>query len=87
LRQAAADLALSRCHHHSSIHAAATAMPLTGCAPTPRFTLPPPPLTLPPPPCRRQAIGDSQLCFLRFDGIVEVHTTMCLLDEGDHRSP
>jgi hypothetical protein len=32
-------------------------------------------------------IGDSQLCFLRFDGIVEVDTTMCLLDEGDHRSP
>jgi hypothetical protein len=32
-------------------------------------------------------IGDSQLCCLRFDGIVEEDTTMCLLDEGDHRSP
>jgi hypothetical protein len=35
-----------------------------------------------PPPIR-----DSQLCYLRFDGIVEEDTTMCLLDEGDHRSP
>jgi hypothetical protein len=33
------------------------------------------------------AIGDSQLCCLRFNGIVEEDTTMCLLDEGDHRSP
>jgi hypothetical protein len=36
---------------------------------------------------RRRPIGDSQLCCLRFDGIVEEDTTMCLLDEGDHRSP
>jgi len=32
-------------------------------------------------------IRDSQLCCLRFDGIVEEDITMCLLDEGDHRSP
>jgi len=32
-------------------------------------------------------IGDSQLCHLCFDGIVEEDTTMCLLDEGDPRSP
>jgi len=36
---------------------------------------------------RMQTIKDSQLCCLRFDGIVEEDTTMCLLDEGDHRSP
>jgi hypothetical protein len=34
-----------------------------------------------------QTIGDSQLCRLRFDGIAEEDITMCLLDEGDHRSP
>jgi len=33
------------------------------------------------------AIRDSQLCHLRFDGIAEEDTTMCLLDEGDSRSP
>ena len=32
-------------------------------------------------------IGDSQLCFLRCDDISDEDTTMCLLDEGDHRSP
>ncbi len=34
-----------------------------------------------------RAIRDSQLCRLRFDGIAEEDTTMCLLDEGNHRSP
>ncbi len=34
-----------------------------------------------------RSIGDSQLCFLRCDDISDEDTTMCLLDEGDHRSP
>jgi len=36
---------------------------------------------------RRGSIGDSQLCRLRYDGIAEEDTIMCLLDESDHRSP
>ncbi len=32
-------------------------------------------------------IGDSQLCRLYFDDIVEEETTMCLLDGGNPRSP
>jgi hypothetical protein len=35
----------SRCHHHRSLCAAATALPLLHCAPLPRFALPPPLLT------------------------------------------
>ncbi len=53
---AAADVALSRCHHRRSLHAAATALPPLRCAPLRRFKLPPPPLT---PPCchQRRAIA------------------------------
>ncbi len=36
---------------------------------------------------RASSIRDSQLCCLRFNGIAEEDTTMCLLDDGDHRSP
>jgi len=36
-RQAAANVALSRCHHHRSIHAPATTLPPSHCAPPPRF--------------------------------------------------
>jgi hypothetical protein len=35
------DVALSRCRHRRSIQAAATALPLSRCAPPPRFALPP----------------------------------------------
>ena len=35
---------------------------------------------------KKRSIGDSQLCCLCFDGMAEEDTTMCLLDEGDHRS-
>jgi hypothetical protein len=45
------DVALSRCRHRRSIHAAATALPLSRCAPPPRFALPPP-------PCRCHAATD-----------------------------
>jgi hypothetical protein len=43
-RQAAADVALSRCRHRRSLRAAATALPPSRCAPPLRFALPPPPI-------------------------------------------
>jgi len=58
-RQAAANVALSLCHHRCSIRAAAIALPPSHFAPLPRFVLPPPPLTLP--PCRRQASANVAL--------------------------
>jgi hypothetical protein len=61
---ATADVALLRCRHHRSLHAAATALPLSPCAPPPCFALPPPPLTLPPPPHHRQAAADVTLSTL-----------------------
>ncbi len=51
-RQAAANVALSRCRHRRSIRAAATVLPPLRCAPSLRFALPPLPLT--PPCCRRR---------------------------------
>ena len=60
-RQAAANVALSRCRHRCSIRAAAIALPPSHFSPPPRFALPPPPLTLPPPPCHRQAAADVAL--------------------------
>ncbi len=42
-RHAAADVTLSRCRHHHSLHAAATALPPSRCVPPSRFALPPPP--------------------------------------------
>jgi len=39
------------------------------------------------PLAKSKPIGDSKLCRLHFDGIAEEDTTMCLLDEGDPRSP
>jgi hypothetical protein len=61
--QAATDVTLSRCRHHRSIRAAATALPPSRCAPPPRFALLPPPLTLP--PRRRQASADVALARCR----------------------
>jgi hypothetical protein len=58
---AAANVALSCCRHRRSLHAAATALPPSRCAPPPRFALPPPPLPLPLPPRRRQAAADAAL--------------------------
>jgi hypothetical protein len=49
------DVTLSRCRHRRSIHAAATILPPSRCAPPPHFALQPPPLTLPPLPRCRQA--------------------------------
>ena len=43
---AAAKVALSRCCHRLSIHAAAFALPPLRCAPLQCFALPPPPLML-----------------------------------------
>ncbi len=57
-RQAAAKVALSRCCHRRSLHAAAT--PLS----PPRFAQPPPPLTLLPPPHRCHAAADVTLAFV-----------------------
>jgi hypothetical protein len=60
-RQAAAKVALLRCSHRHSLRAAATALPLSRCAPPPCFALPPPPLTLPLPPHCRHAAADVTL--------------------------
>jgi hypothetical protein len=46
-RQAADNVALLRCRHRRSIHAAATALPPLRCAPPPRFVLPRPPAVSP----------------------------------------
>ena len=43
-RQAATDVALSRCRHRRSLRTAATALPPSRCAPPLRFALPPPPI-------------------------------------------
>jgi hypothetical protein len=58
---AAADVALSRCPHHRSLRAAATALPPLRCAPPPRFALLPLLLTLPPLRHRRQAAANVAL--------------------------
>ena len=60
-RQAAADVALSRCRNCHCRRAAATTLRLLRCAPPPRFALPPPPLTLPPPPRCCQAVFNFAL--------------------------
>jgi hypothetical protein len=65
-RQAAANVALSRCRNHRSLRAAATVLPLSRCAPSPRFALPPPPLTLPLPPRRRQTSAVVALLRCRY---------------------
>jgi hypothetical protein len=56
--QAAADVTLSRCRHHRSLHAAALTLLSLRCAPPQHFPLPPPPLMLQPLPRRRQAAAN-----------------------------
>jgi hypothetical protein len=56
--QSAANIALSCCHQHRSLRAAAAALLPSCYALPPRFALPTPPLMLPLPPCRRQASAD-----------------------------
>jgi hypothetical protein len=63
-RQAAANVALLRCCHRRTLHAAATALPPLGCVQPPCFALPPPPLTLPPLPQRRHAAANVTLALV-----------------------